>query len=283
MQNQMPAAMQVVRHRRRRGFTLVELLVVMATVAILMSLVLGALVFIRARARVAECGNNARQIVIAARNWASRERPYNMFPPGPPNSRRPYDYFSYAGAPTAGVGTNLAQTVLYDGTADDRFKYRNHGWLFQRRDVANENVFYCPDQASEFFGNTPVSGFTDNAGDTRWNKPGLIVRSSYAYRTSLQAQIGIVATSRALQTDLDDGRVAAVSDAFTVSGLADDSRLAHGNNRYTVAKADGSTVMYEDPGKVIEIQNLPEATSLGDFASYEDATNGPWTLFSKNQ
>ena len=66
-------------HRGRAGFTLVELLVVMAIIALLISLLMPAVQRAREAARRSSCLNNLRQISLASQNYLAGHR---VFPAG---------------------------------------------------------------------------------------------------------------------------------------------------------------------------------------------------------
>jgi len=78
--------------RGRRGFTLVELLVVITIIAILVSLLVPAVQSVRETASQTQCGSNLRQIGIAIIAYETRNR---VFPPAFTTSPANHSVFSY--------------------------------------------------------------------------------------------------------------------------------------------------------------------------------------------
>jgi prepilin-type N-terminal cleavage/methylation domain-containing protein len=74
----------VVRRPRRRGFTLVELFVVMAVIGILVALLLPAVQAVRESARRSQCTNNLKQLALGLLQY---ESPNRSFPPAEIHSR----------------------------------------------------------------------------------------------------------------------------------------------------------------------------------------------------
>ena len=76
--------------KRHRGFTLVELLVVIVIIAILIGLILPAVQKAREAARVTSCANNLKQIALAVANFEVRNGRYppswKPTPPVPPST-----------------------------------------------------------------------------------------------------------------------------------------------------------------------------------------------------
>ncbi len=97
---------------RRRGFTLVELMIVRGSIAVLISLLLPAVQSAREAARRAMCDNNLRQLGIALGNYTST---HTVFPPGVVNDKGPI--------------SNLPQG--YD-----------HGWIVQILPFIGQNNLY---------------------------------------------------------------------------------------------------------------------------------------------
>lgn len=90
--------------RRSRGFTLVELLVVMTIIGILMSLLIPAVQRAREAARVGVCLSNLRQIGLAA---LAHEHQYNCLPTGGWGT-------NWAGDPTMGYSANQPGGFFYN-------------------------------------------------------------------------------------------------------------------------------------------------------------------------
>ena len=66
-------------HRRRYGFTLIEMLVVIAIIGVLAALILPAVQYARASARRSQCVNNLRQVGVALQAYHAA---HQLFPPG---------------------------------------------------------------------------------------------------------------------------------------------------------------------------------------------------------
>ena len=84
-----------------RGFTLVELLVVMAVIAILAALLLPALGSAKANSKRIACISNLRQIGVAVRNYSTDYGGLIPYGPKAPPILNPFDLYTSTGAPTS--------------------------------------------------------------------------------------------------------------------------------------------------------------------------------------
>jgi prepilin-type N-terminal cleavage/methylation domain-containing protein len=143
--------------RLRRAFTLVEMLVVIAIIAILAAILFPALRGVRAKGMEADCGNNLRQLGVAMYQFASTYG--GMFPP-----------------PTA---------ASYDGRQDNllgslnEFVSTNSPTWFCRRYVAYEAVSPETQMAKSTIGyfywaytTTATNGLDMNARTSFWQSAG---------------------------------------------------------------------------------------------------------------
>ena len=71
--------MPTIPHHHRRGFTLVELLAVLAIIGLMLGMLIPAVQRAREAGRVTQCSNNLKNMGLALANYQSAKR---LFPPG---------------------------------------------------------------------------------------------------------------------------------------------------------------------------------------------------------
>jgi prepilin-type N-terminal cleavage/methylation domain-containing protein/prepilin-type processing-associated H-X9-DG protein len=140
---------------RRRGFTLLELLVVVAIFATLFAMLMPAVTRVRRRARTSNCASNLRQLGVAAiayrmergsthhayprtRSWRDERYPYsdpNRLHIGwihwyPYDSATPNDRYYYNGANTIGASSNITTGVLWPYIGGTSGEWSTDGKIF---------------------------------------------------------------------------------------------------------------------------------------------------------
>jgi len=128
------------------GFTLVELLVVIALIGILVSLLLPAVQAAREAARRMQCSNNLKQLALAVHNYADT---YKKFPPGGIHNITPQG----ADSTSTNYGPSWAVMLLpffEQGTLHSQYLFQQ---LRSREssNVVNKKVatLICPSASSE--------------------------------------------------------------------------------------------------------------------------------------
>ena len=159
------------RWSRSRGFTLVELLVVIGIIALLISILMPALSRAREAARRTVCASNLRQIGVAARAFANGHK--GRFP------------MSYGTGTPAGQGqapvADMARMPLLVNRADRlggrEADWRRYGtpWHVWQAYGAAEGVWRCPGSQFEL---RYYNGADGIPADSEW---GEIVWTDYAY------------------------------------------------------------------------------------------------------
>ncbi len=117
---------------KRQGFSLIELLVVVAIVALLAALLLPALVSARASARRTACVSNLRQIGIAIQSYSHDNSGSIPYGPKAPPFTNPANFYPSTGAPTSLISLQGGAPVAL-------------GLLLSDYLATQPRVVFCPD------------------------------------------------------------------------------------------------------------------------------------------
>lgn len=124
--------MPICSRRHVRGFTLVELLVVIGIIAILVGILVPVLAAARAAARRAACGANLHQIGVAIHAYASDNRGSIPFGPDPP-TKTISNFYPTLGMPTSLISLEVTGNPVGLGLLLDKYLSRT------------PKVLFCPD------------------------------------------------------------------------------------------------------------------------------------------
>jgi prepilin-type N-terminal cleavage/methylation domain-containing protein len=152
--------------KRHAGFTLVELLVVIATIGVLMGLLLPAVQTAREAARRVQCSNNLKQMGLAFHSFQSSKQ---VLPPSALGARQTVGGHSVTMAaltPWVSLLPYLEQTALYD-----RLDKTQNAWHANNRALARQTpgTYLCPSMPlSELGDNDGYSSYAVSTGTRRY-------------------------------------------------------------------------------------------------------------------
>lgn len=152
--------------RNRRGFTLVELLVVIGIIAVLIAMLLPALNRAREQATLVNCASNLRQFALSMRMYADA------------NKGQLVPFYGYRTLAKSFTAPETSLRIKNDGQEfDDPAKETvfHAGLLYKTKVLGSGRVAYCP-------GNYDDKDFGWTAMEDNWPKDkGKTYRADYAY------------------------------------------------------------------------------------------------------
>lgn len=227
---------------RRRGFTLVELLVVISLIGLLVGILLPAVQYCRETARRASCQNNIKQHVLALQHFHDAHR---QFPAGC-DSLQGFDHswctyvLPYLEQPGVAASIDLTKP------------WNNPSGNYQATSVVL-SVFRCPSSIFQMNGDTDYSGIM-GSGLTGLNW-------SQFLNSGVLVRISPIAHQVIRMADITDG----TSNTICIAESADREESAHGR------WADGLNIVSQDNGRInVEKGEIFSMHREGAFAARAD-------------
>jgi len=154
--------------RRRRAFTLIEILVVVAIIALLVTILLPSLARAREQSKRAVCASNLHQMGLGCLSYASAHKGIGPF-------RGWFTYtISEIDREALGYGNETKKVLV------------NYGLLYGRWMVKSFDIMYCPsDNRTRDLPRTPSSGGTYGGVATVWDRYTRWTFGTYNYAVPL--------------------------------------------------------------------------------------------------
>lgn len=240
----------------QRGFTIVELLVVVSIIILLLSILLPSMREAREAARIAKCTSQLHQMGVALLDYAADQQ--MQLPPGNATSWRGYGIdatWTSAGgvwpmyqSQGKGQPMGLAFLVMNDYITDARLMYcpswKHPYHQYDTVDVAGLDGAGGPNM----YGGWPAPG---HAGPTRFRGISYIYRSTFGCNT---ADVGLgIPGGMPPNLRTGNGSVSIVSDHWT--RRYDDWSLYGHKAGYPTLRLDGGAVMTQDYDNKFMVEN----------------------------
>ncbi|MBI1374392.1 MAG: prepilin-type N-terminal cleavage/methylation domain-containing protein [Phycisphaera sp.] len=272
------------RRHDNRGFTIVELLVVLSIIVLLLSILLPSMRQARETARRAVCAANLHQTGMAHIAWATDHSTRLVegqpaFAPGNASGQGQYAVWWR--------GWNSPRKNEYGGP------YTKHGALAATGYHASPQAFYCPSWRNPWtqFETSGASFIPGYSGGGFWRDPSKAdpaqtwMQTSYHYNSQFGSpDYDVEADWRGARLNVDPGTAALMADAFSdpkgASWIADGGRGVdqHHVTGYNVLYLDTHVAFVDDPTHYVRDLNGGNTYHAG-AANYRTYQSRAWRFF----